>query len=140
MSRIHRSGNALTTWKVSFLQFFEKTFFRSPIDSNGKCQSISKSTPVKFPQTYSFLYFLGCFVCHPGHTQVDCCEVFGVPSVKTISSHLKIAAWEMKSPFVARPDLLVSGRVPSLKTNMTMQNHPFEDVSPIKHGASPLSC
>ena len=26
------------------------------------------------------------------------------------------------------------------KTNMTMENQPFEDVSPVKHGDIPLSC
>ena len=26
------------------------------------------------------------------------------------------------------------------KTNMTMENQPFEDVSPIEHGDFPMSC
>ena len=30
--------------------------------------------------------------------------------------------------------------LPSLKTNMTMDNQPFEDVSPVENGDFPLSC
>ena len=46
---------------------------------------------------------------------------------------------EKASPSFVDP-MLLQIQVPPPKTNMTMENPPFEDVFPIEHGKCPMSC
>ena len=47
---------------------------------------------------------------------------------------------EFKGMCDFRNGCFFSRRVLPQKTNMTLENQPFEDVSPIKHGDFSLSC
>ena len=49
-------------------------------------------------------------------------------------------SWELRSLHDTGVVLKTTGKCIPLKTNMLMENPPFEDVFPIENGHFPLSC